>query len=82
MDKGESGGPYDGQNVSGRNKGTEAIKQLDVSYVVTVETTAPQTVNVGFAGQLEGASGGASQVEFVGQRNLQLVGQPQPLPER
>lgn len=54
----------------------------DVSYVVTVETTALQTVNAGFAGPLGDTSGGASQVEFVGQRNLQLVSQPQPLPER
>jgi hypothetical protein len=54
----------------------------DVSYVVTVETTAPQTVNAGFAGPLGNAIGGASQVEFVGQRNLQIVGQLQPLPEK
>lgn len=53
----------------------------DVSYVVTVETTAPQTVNAGFAGPLGDLGGGGSQVEFVGQRNLQLVGQPQSLPE-
>jgi len=56
----------------------------DVSMVVQVETTAPQTVNRGVVGRLEtesGAfSGGASQVEFILGKNLRLVGDPAPLP--
>jgi hypothetical protein len=51
----------------------------DVSFVVTVETTAPQTVNKGFAGPLDGTTGGGAQVEFVGTKNLKVVGQAQPL---
>ncbi|GFM35110.1 hypothetical protein DSM101010T_34750 [Desulfovibrio subterraneus] len=54
----------------------------DVSYVVTVKTTAPQTINRGIVGPLGAASGGGSQVEFVGDRNLQLVGKPRLLPVR
>jgi len=52
----------------------------DVSYVVTVQTTAPQTVNSGIAGALGTASGEGAQVEFVGTKNLKLIGQPQRLP--
>ena len=52
----------------------------DVSFAVRVETTAEQTINRGLVGPLEGASGGANQVEFVGSRNLKLVGDPQALP--
>ena len=54
----------------------------DVSYVVTVKTTAPQIVNSGLAGPLGVATGGSAQVEFVGTKNLQLVGLPQRLPVR
>jgi hypothetical protein len=52
----------------------------DVSFVAQVETTAPQTVNRGLVGPLGDYAGGANQVEFVGGRNLKLVGQPQSLP--
>jgi hypothetical protein len=51
----------------------------DVSFVVQVETTAPQTLNQGIVGSLGEYAGGANQVEFLGTRNLKLVGQPQPL---
>lgn len=53
--------------------------KADVSMIVQVETTAPQTLNRGIVGPLGSASGGASQVEFIGGRNLRLVGSPQSL---
>lgn len=53
----------------------------DVSYVVTVETTAPQAINSGVAGPLGSFSGGEAQVQFLGVKNLQLVGQPKLLPK-
>lgn len=52
----------------------------DVSMVVQVETTASQSLNRGLVGALRGYAGGANQVEFLGARNLRMVGQPQPLP--
>jgi hypothetical protein len=59
--------------------------KADVSMLVQVETTAPQTVNRGLVGQLTTASGeysgGANQVEFVGGKNLRMVGLPTTLPE-
>lgn len=48
--------------------------------MVTVRTTAPQTVNSGVAGPLGGFNGGAAQVEFIGGKSLKLVGQPELLP--
>jgi len=54
--------------------------KADVSYVVTVETTAPQTINKGFAGPLGSASGEGAQVEFLGMRSLQLIPPPKGLP--
>ena len=54
--------------------------KADVSFVVQIETTAPQMVNRGFAGPMGSAQGTCSQVEFLGQRSLRIVGQPQPLP--
>jgi hypothetical protein len=45
----------------------------DVSYIATVETSAPQTLNSGVAGPLDGASGGANQVEFLGSKNLKVL---------
>jgi hypothetical protein len=53
----------------------------DVSFVVTVETTAPQTLNSGFAGALGGYNGTAAQVEFLEIRNLKIIGSPQLLPQ-
>jgi hypothetical protein len=50
--------------------------------VVTVETTAPQTLNGGWVGPLGKYAGGAQQVEFFGPRNLKLIGQPVILPVR
>ncbi len=52
----------------------------DVSYVVTLETTAPQLVHRGMTGPLEGYAGGVQQVKFLGQRNLQAVGEARLLP--
>jgi hypothetical protein len=52
----------------------------DVSRVVTVEITAPQAVNSGWVGPLGNYAGGAQQVEFLGPRNLKLVGEPNILP--
>jgi hypothetical protein len=52
----------------------------DVSYMVTVETTAQQTVNSGVVGAMDGFPGGASQVQFLGGKALKLVGAPVPLP--
>ncbi|MEA2416365.1 MAG: hypothetical protein QOI58_3022, partial [Thermoanaerobaculia bacterium] len=53
----------------------------DVSFMAEVETTAPQTLNRGVVGHVnDHAHGGASQVEFLGERNLRLVGKPKPLP--
>lgn len=52
----------------------------DVSMVVQVETTASQSLNRGLVGALRDYAGGANQVEFLGARNLRMVGQPQPLP--
>ena len=57
--------------------------KADVSCLIEVETTAPQTVNRGMVGALKTSSGeyagGANQVEFVGGRNLRLVGSPHDL---
>jgi len=53
----------------------------DVSYVATVETTSNQTLNRGLTGPLGNYTGQVEQVEFLGQRNLQLVGQPKLLPK-
>lgn len=53
----------------------------DVSYVVTVEVTEPQLVNVGTVGPMENLPGGANQVEFLFQKNVKLVGTPTKLPE-
>jgi YD repeat-containing protein len=52
----------------------------NVSYVAVVETTAPQTLNRGIVGSQFPFEGGGNQVEFLGRRNLRLVGQPQLLP--
>lgn len=52
----------------------------DVSFVAQIETTMPQTLNRGVVGPLGDYAGGANQVEFLGARNLRLVGHPQPLP--
>ena len=52
----------------------------DVSRLVTVETTAPQLVNYGYTGRIGIYPGGRPQVQFLGDRNLKLVGQPQLLP--
>jgi hypothetical protein len=52
----------------------------DVSRVVTVEVSAPQAVNSGWVGPLGKYAGGAQQVEFLGPRNLKLVGEPNILP--
>lgn len=52
----------------------------DVSYMVTVETTAAQTVNSGITGAMDNLPGGASQVQFLGGKALKLVGSPVPLP--
>jgi hypothetical protein len=58
--------------------------KADVSYVIEVETTAPQTVNRGIVGAMKTSSGeyagGANQVEFVGERNLKFAGGSQSLP--
>ncbi|MHB0991233.1 MAG: hemagglutinin repeat-containing protein [Burkholderiales bacterium] len=54
----------------------------DVSYLATIETTAPQTLNSGFAGPLGGYNGTAAQVEFLGPKNLTLIGNPQLLPAK
>lgn len=54
--------------------------KTDVSCVVTVETTAPQTFNSGWVGPLGKYAGGAQQVEFLGPKNLKLIGQPNVLP--
>ena len=51
----------------------------DVSFVVRVETTAPQMLNSGFAGPLGGYNGTAAQVEFLGAKNLRLFSNPVPL---
>jgi hypothetical protein len=48
--------------------------------VVTVQTTKPQLVNSGLTGPLGNSSGGVRQVEFLGERNLTVVGQPRVLP--
>lgn len=52
----------------------------DVSHVVTLETTAPQKVYSGITGPLEDFGGGVRQVQFVGDKNLKLVGAPRVLP--
>ena len=54
----------------------------DVSFKVTVESTAPHKVNQGVVGPMGDAKGGAGQVEFLGNKNLKVVGQPQALPVR
>lgn len=54
----------------------------DVSFLARVETTTAQRINSGFAGGLGNAKGTAHQVEFIGNKNLRLVGQPQPLPPK
>ena len=51
----------------------------DVSQAVTVETTGPQTIKTGIVNGLEGTTGQSSQVQFVGERALKLVGQPRAL---
>jgi hypothetical protein len=53
----------------------------DLSYVVTVETTRPQLLNNGFAGPLGKYTGTGPQVQFLGTRNLKMIGQPEPLPK-
>ncbi|WP_218276765.1 LysM peptidoglycan-binding domain-containing protein [Pseudomonas sp. FW305-70] len=52
----------------------------DVSHAITVETTASQRLHNGFTGPLGSYSGGVPQVEFLGQRNLRMVGSPWKLP--
>jgi len=52
----------------------------DIPFVALVETTAPQMLNRGLVGALDGAAGGANQVEFLGPKNLKIVGLPKPLP--
>jgi len=52
----------------------------DVSYAITVETTAVQKLNSGFTGPLGSYRGGVRQVEFLDQRSLKMIGQPKPLP--
>ncbi len=52
----------------------------DVSYVICVKTTAPQILNRGLTGALGKAAGGGAQVEFLGKKNLQAVGQARRLP--
>ncbi|BAO65510.1 hypothetical protein A9978_24785 [Pseudomonas sp. UMC65] len=54
--------------------------KTDVSHVITVETTAPQKIHSGITGPLENYKGGVQQVEFVGDRNLKIVGTPGVLP--
>ncbi|WP_277398085.1 PAAR domain-containing protein [Pseudomonas sp. MPFS] len=52
----------------------------DVSYVITVETTAPQKIHSGITGPLENYKGGVRQVEFLGDRLVKIVGTPKVLP--
>ncbi|MGS2744585.1 hypothetical protein ACU6TU_13475 [Halomonas sp. LS-001] len=52
----------------------------DVSYAITVETTAAQKLNSGFTGPLGNYSGGVRQVEFLDQRSLKMIGNPKLLP--
>ena len=57
----------------------------DVSRVVTVETTAEQTIQRGISGPLTNASGliyggGVQQVEFIGNKALKFVGSVTSLP--
>lgn len=52
----------------------------DVSFVITVETTAIQSIKYGWTGPLEGFLGGVKQVQFFGAKNLKIVGNPRPLP--
>jgi hypothetical protein len=58
--------------------------KADVSCLIEVETTSPQTVNRGIVGAMKTSSGeyagGANQVEFVGERNLKFAGGSQSLP--
>jgi uncharacterized Zn-binding protein involved in type VI secretion len=74
-----SGDAVDSQSAARDGLAISPDYKPDVSYVGQVQTTAPQTINSGTVGPQGDLPGGSSQVQFLGDRNLQSVNAPQPL---
>ncbi len=75
-----SGDPIPSQDYARNGLAIQPAYKDDVSMVAQVQTTQPQQINSGTVGPQGDLPGQGSQVQFVGDRNLQLAGSPQSIP--